>query len=191
MFIPHICIIFLMLCLIHVLFLWFALSDPLAARQCHIRNLRREQQASAAASSPSSPSSSPSPSVTVPPAYPGQFPTVENDLSGADPSALPPYSFCFEYALASALGSLPAALSVNAQTNLHQVSALVGHSRRLYLNYKQVRVCARVCECVHVCLSVLVSAREDDCRITVLLPSEIDSTCDHTWLCIVRRPSPS
>jgi hypothetical protein len=116
-------------------------SDPLAARQCHIRNLRREQ-VSAAASSSSSSSAAPAPfpPVTLPPAYPGQFATVENDLSGADPSALPPYSFCFEYALASALGSLPAALSVNAQTNLHQVSALVGHSRRLYLNYKQVRV---------------------------------------------------
>lgn len=90
-------------------------------------------------SSSSAPAPAPSPSVTLPPAYPGQFATVENDLSGADPAALPPYSFCFEYALASALGSLPAALSVNAQTNLHQVSALVGHSRRLYLNYKQVR----------------------------------------------------
>jgi hypothetical protein len=108
--------------------------DPLSARQCNIRHLRGAEIPSEGELVGQSEQRKALPAA--PPAYPGQLPTFENEIM-LDSTSLPPFSFCFEYSLASALGSLPAALSLNAQTNLHQVTALVGHSRRLYLNYKQ------------------------------------------------------
>ena len=66
------------------------------------------------------------PGVLVPPRG------VPTSTTSSDPS-VPGYLASFEFALASALGSLSAALPLPAETNLHHVSALVAHARQLVL----------------------------------------------------------